>query len=244
MNKSRKITALIVDDERLARKEMNQLLLEHPEIQVVGEASNADEAADMIDKLQPQLVFLDINMPEKNGFDLLESLDDVPKVVFTTAYDQYAIKAFDVNALDYLLKPVQSVRLAEAISKVSRQIQEEEIASSGEKLGEESQVFIKDGDKCFFVKLGDVSMFESVGNYVKVHFGTNRPLLHKSLNQLEDKLDPRVFFRANRQCIINLKFIEKIDPYFSNSLLVYLKGGQTIDVSRRQSIRFKELMSL
>ncbi|REE00487.1 LytR/AlgR family response regulator transcription factor [Marinoscillum furvescens] len=235
---------LIVDDERLARKELINLLKPFQQIEIVGEATDVEDAQEQIAKLKPELIFLDIQMPGKTGFDLLESLDAVPKVIFTTAYDEFALKAFEVNALDYLLKPIQPERLEEAINKLK--VEETPPTAEIEKrtLGKEDQVFVKDGDKCWFVKLADVRLFESDGNYIKVYFGGNKPMIHKSLNALDERLDDRTFFRASRKHIINLGWVENIDTWFNGGLLVQLRGGEKIEVSRRQASRFKEKMSL
>jgi two-component system LytT family response regulator len=245
---------IIIDDERLARNELKRLLEEFPKINVVAEAANADEAIELIDEHQPDLLFLDIQMPGKNGFELLEIIEDrVPEVIFTTAYDEYALKAFEYNALDYLMKPIDSSRLAEAIAKVEAEIKRSEKLSSDtnvQYLTENDQVFVKDGEKCWFVKLGKVRLFESMGNYVRLHFEDQKPMILKSLNSLEEKLDPKSFFRANRKHIINLQWVEKIEPWFSGGLLVTLKGGEKstplekIEISRLQAIKFKDLMSL
>ncbi len=243
------IKAIIIDDERLARNELKKLLSEFPEIEIVAEAANANEGLEKIGNLAPDLIFLDIQMPGKSGFDMLAELDRAPHVIFTTAYDEYALKAFEVNALDYLLKPVEPKRLADAINKL--QGQEERDNGSDEPvnfnksiLRENDQVFVKDGERCWFVKLSDIRLFESVGNYAKVFFGTNKPLILKSLNALEERLDEKVFFRANRKHIVNLRLIEKVEPYFNGGLLLELKGGEKIEVSRRQTVKFKEMMSL
>ena len=239
--------ALIIDDERLARKELANLLSNYHEIDIIGEAVNVDDALQKIKALDPELLFLDIQMPGKTGFDLLEMLDRVPKVIFTTAYDEYALKAFEVNALDYLLKPIQPERLAESLKKLFHQAMDEEVPSihtEGRKLGANDQVFVKDGDKCWFVRLSEVRMFESDGNYIKVYFDKYKPMIHKSLNALDERLDDRTFFRASRKHIINLHWVEKIDPWFNGGLMVQLKGGGRIEVSRRQSSKFKEMMSL
>ncbi|MEO6685194.1 MAG: response regulator [Dyadobacter sp.] len=241
---------LIVDDERLARNELKRLLEPYTKIEIVGEAANAEEALVMIDDLQPELLFLDIQMPGKNGFELLSSIEGKsPEVIFTTAYDEYAIKAFEFNALDYLLKPIDSERLRETIHRIEENQAHIEIPVSNHErvekiLGENDQVFVKDGEKCWFVKLGKVRLFESMGNYVRLHFDDQKPLVLKSLNNLEERLDPGTYFRANRKHIINLHWIEKIEPWFSGGLLVTLQGGDKIEISRRQAIRFKELMSL
>ena len=243
------IRAVIIDDERLARNELKKLLLEFPEIEVIAEAANANEGIEKIDSLNPDLIFLDIQMPGKTGFDMLAELDKAPDVIFTTAYDDHALKAFEVNALDYLLKPVEPKRLADAIQKLhleedKEQIGDDEIAVNRSLLHEHDQVFVKDGERCLFVKLSDIRLFESVGNYAKVYFGPNKPLILKSLNALEERLDEKVFFRANRKHIVNLRLIEKIEPYFNGGLLLELKGGEKIEVSRRQTVKFKEMMSL
>lgn len=239
------IKAIIVDDERLAREGLKSLLSELSEIELVGEASNADEAIELVDKLKPQLMFLDIEMPEKNGFDLLEDLIETPFVIFTTAYNEFALKAFDVNALDYLLKPIEMPRLREAVNRVKKMIIEDTAARTDDrKLMEADQVFIRDGEKCWFVKLTDIRMIESAGNYAKIHFDKHQPLIHKTLNALDERLSPSLFFRANRQQIINLQYIEKIEPFFNAGFLIYLKDGNKVEVSRRQAVKFKEMMSL
>lgn len=247
------VRTIIIDDERLARNELKKLLQEFSEIEVIDEAANVQEGIEKIEKLNPDLIFLDIQMPGKTGFDLLETLDRAPKVVFTTAYDEFALKAFEVNALDYLLKPVEPKRLADAIQKVQQDETREISSGNGNGtsvvartglLTDEDQVFVKDGERCWFVKLNEIRLFESVGNYAKVFFGPNKPLILKSLNSLEERLDDKVFFRANRKHIINMRWIEKIEPYFNGGLLLELKGGEKIEVSRRQTVKFKEMMSL
>jgi two-component system LytT family response regulator len=243
------IRAIIIDDERLARNELKKLLLDFPEIEVIAEAANAAEGVERIDSLNPDLIFLDIQMPGKTGFDMLAELERAPNVIFTTAYDEYALKAFEVNALDYLLKPVEPKRLADALQKLQLEEDKEPISDNNISvnrsiLNEHDQVFVKDGERCWFVKLSDIRLFESVGNYAKVYFGPNKPLILKSLNALEERLDEKVFFRANRKHIVNLRLIEKIEPYFNGGLLLEMKGGEKIEVSRRQTVKFKEMMSL
>src|SRR5215213_5500954 len=240
--------AIIIDDERLARSELKKLLTDYPEIEVIAEAANAAEGIEKIESLSPDLIFLDIQMPGKTGFDMLAEVDRAPHVIFTTAYDEYALKAFEVNALDYLLKPIEPKRLSDAIQKLQYEISKEREGLNGflnrGPLTENDQVFVKDGERCWFVKLNEIRLFESVGNYAKVFFANNKPLILKSLNALEERLDPRTFFRANRKHIINLRWIEKIEPYFNGGLLLELKGGEKIEVSRRQTVKFKEMMSL
>jgi two-component system LytT family response regulator len=242
-------TAVIIDDERLARNELKKMLVDYPEIEVVGEAANVDEARKIIEELNPELIFLDIQMPVKTGFVLLEELERVPIVVFTTAHDEYALKAFEVNALDYLLKPIDPKRLSDAIQKLVFQDDRDLLVNEGRSenrnfLSDLDQVFVKDGEKCWFVKLAEIRLFESVGNYARVFFGANKPLILKSLNSLEERLDPKTFFRANRKHIVNLRMIDKVEPFFNGGLLLEIKGGEKIEVSRRQAVRFKEMMSL
>jgi two-component system LytT family response regulator len=241
------IKVIIIDDERLARKELQGLLNAYPNVQVIDEAVNADDAIEKIEKQTPDLIFLDIQMPGRNGFEMLEALEYMPKVIFTTAYDEYALKAFEFNALDYLLKPIQSERLTDAIQKVSSEIffEAEGVEDQGsKKLGLQDQVFVKDGDRCWFVKLNKVRMFESDGNYIKIYFDNFKPMIHKSLNSLVERLDERAFFRASRKHIINLEWVEDIETWFNGGLLVRLKGGEKVEVSRRQAAKFKEMMSL
>src|ERR1700704_250033 len=240
--------AIIIDDERLARSELKKLLTDYPEIEIIAEAANASEGIEKIENLNPDLIFLDIQMPGKTGFDLLAELDRAPHVIFTTAYDEYALKAFEVNALDYLLKPIEPKRLSDAIQKLQYEISKEREGGNGlinrGPLTEVDQVFVKDGERCWFVKLSEIRLFESVGNYAKVFFGSNKPLILKSLNALEERLDDKVFFRANRKHIVNLRMIEKIEPYFNGGLLLEIIGGEKVEVSRRQTVKFKEMMSL
>lgn len=237
--------ALIVDDERLARTELKRLLTPFKDLQVVGEAVNADDAAEKINELRPDLIFLDIQMPGKSGFDLLEELDSVPTVVFTTAYDEYALKAFEYNALDYLLKPIEPQRLEDTVKKVIEKSRKKSaVESDKEILAEADQVFVKDGDRCWFVKLERVRLFESEGNYVRLFFEENKPLILRTLNYLDERLDDKTFFRANRKHIINLKWIDSIEPWLNGGLLVKLKDGHKVEVSRRQAVKFKDMLSL
>ena len=242
---------IIIDDERLAREELKSVLKDFVEINIIDEAQNGDEGIEKINRLKPDLIFVDVSMPGMTGFEMLKKLDEIPYVIFVTAYDEYALKAFEVNAVDYLLKPVDIDRLTETIEKL-KQKEDSDFESSqsvktirGDRmLSLNDRVFIKDGEKCYFVKLEDVRMFESDGNYVKVFFGTNRPLILRSLNSFEDRLDPAYFFRANRKFIINLEWVEHIENWFNGGLQVELKGGDKIEISRRQAIRFKEMLSL
>lgn len=239
---------LIIDDERLARKELNALLANHPEIEVIGECANAIEARDAIHTQKPDLVFLDIQMPGESGFDLIETLEYHPIIIFVTAYDTYAIRAFEINALDYILKPVDEERLAAAITKVNQRSPEsagdDEMPSEEGPLQRLDRIFLKDGEKCWFVALKDIRYFESEGNYVRVFFEDHKPLILKSLNNLEKRFNEKEFFRINRKFIVNLKEIIHIEPWFNGGLQIKLKTGEMLEVSRRQASRFKELLSL
>jgi len=236
--------AIIVDDSNLARQELKHLLKSFSDIQIIGEAENAEIAESLIAEMKPDLLFLDIQMPDKDGFELLEMLDDVPEIIFTTAFNEYAMKAFDHNALDYLQKPIKEDRLAMAIEKASLKIRaRENQEKKSQQLSLHNQVFVKDGEQCWFVTLADISVLEILGSYTRIYFKEQKPMIPRSLNYMESRLDPEVFFRANRQQIINLKFVERIEPWFSGTLKVYLIGGEEIEVSRRQSIKFREVMS-
>ncbi|MCB9195406.1 MAG: response regulator [Flavobacteriales bacterium] len=237
--------AIIVDDERLARKELTNLLESFPDVQIIGECSNGKEAIDFINEQKPDIVFMDIEMPEMNGFEVLEKIDKTPAVVFVTAYNDYAIKAFEVNAADYLVKPVDPNRLKETIEKIKSDNQEIDVeALERQHLTAGDQIFIKDGEKCWFIKLEEIKLFESEGNYVRIYFRNFKPLVLKSLNNLEVKLDQRIFFRANRKYIINLKNIIHIENWFNGGLQVTLDDDRKVEISRRQAVKFKAMMSL
>lgn len=227
--------ALIIDDERLARLELRRLLKPHTELEIAGEARDAEEALVLIGQLSPDLLFLDIQMPGMTGFELLGLLEeDVPQVIFTTAFDQHAIKAFEVNALDYLLKPISPDRLAAALRRIGPSRSQKRL----------SQVFVRDGDRCWIVRVSDIFLVESEGNYARLHFGKERPLIRRSLNILEQQLDQAVFFRANRKQLLNLNWIEKTEFEMTGRLKAVLRGGQAVEISRRQSDRLRAALSL
>lgn len=240
-----RMKAVIVEDSRLARQELKELLKQHEEVELVGEAENVDSGYELIQKENPDVLFLDINMPEKDGFELLEMLDNVPITIFTTAFDEYAIKSFEYNALDYLLKPVNAKRFALALEKASAKLNEKTSEKTqGNRLTADSQIFIKDGEACWLIKIGEISHFEIVGNYTRVFFQDKRPLLYKSLNQVEEKLPEDSFFRVNRQQIINTNYIDNVVPWFNGKLKLKMRNGDEVEVSRRQSYIFKDKMSL
>jgi two-component system LytT family response regulator len=229
--------ALIVDDEPLARRELHRLLARHRSIQIVGEAGDIDEARERIVSLAPAVIFLDIQMPGGTGFDLLAQLDRVPRVVFTTAYDQYAVQAFNVNALDYLLKPIEPERLATTLDKLQATLPVRHEATGDSWL---EQLFVRDGPRCWFIPLREVSVIGADGNCVRLQWGKERPLLARSLTVLEGKLDPRRFFRANRQQLINLDLVRSVELGVGGRLHVQFTDGREVQISRRQARKFRE----
>jgi two-component system LytT family response regulator len=226
--------AAIVDDERLARVELRRLLRAHPEIDVVGEARSGNEAIALLRATMVDVLFLDIQMPGMTGFDVLEALEDVPQVIVTTAFDHYAIRAFDVNALDYLTKPIVPARLAAALARLRPRPQ----------IARLDQVFVRDGDRCWIVRLPDVSLLESEGNYTRLYFGSERPLIRRSLDALEATLDSAMFFRANRRQMVNLRAIQRTSIVHGDVLVVELRSGVTVELSRRQGSRLRSLLHL
>ena len=238
---------ILVDDERLARVELRRLLKTHGDVEVLGEAGGADEALRLIAELEPDLLLLDIQMPGKSGLELLAELETVPHVIFTTAHDEYAIRAFELNALDYLLKPVDPERLAESLDRVRDRLTistSTSTAASRERLRATDRVFVKDGERFWFVLLGDIPLFESEGNYTLVHLEPGTPLIHRSLNQLEERLDPTQFFRANRRQIINLIGVQSVEKGMQGGLRVTLSNGAEVELSRRRAQEFRERLSL
>jgi two-component system LytT family response regulator len=238
---------VIVDDTRLARQELKTLLAGHPDVELLGEAEDLPAAREAVQRLQPDLLLLDIQLPSGTGFDLLEQLDPLPLVVFTTAYDQYAVRAFESNALDYLIKPVAPARLAEALDRARVRIGQA-LARGEERnrapLGAEDTVFVRDGERCWFVALRDISHAVVDGNYVRVWFQGQRAMLARSLNSLETRLDSGLFFRANRNTLVNLRHIASIDPWVNDGYQIKLRDGSEIEVSRRQARELRERLSL
>lgn len=240
------IKTLLIDDEPRARQELRRLLSSSREVEIVGEAEDVASALVAIETLRPELLFLDVQMPDGNGFDLLSQLETTPAVIFCTAFNQHAVTAFEVDALDYLLKPVEPARLAIALARVSANLQPRSIAPAGREalLKPSERVFVREGDKCWFVALGEVHAFESVGNYAKLHLDKAQPLILRALTQLETRLDPAVFFRASRGMIINLESIAGVEPWFGGTLRITLRNGLVVELSRRQSILFRVRRSL
>jgi two-component system LytT family response regulator len=232
--------AVIVDDEGPARREMRRLLAEFDWINIVGEAGGIEEALTLIDELNPALLFLDIQMPGGTGFDLLSRLEHVPRVIFTTAHDEHAVRAFEINALDYLLKPIDPRRLASALERV-----EVAAATLAEPKGPVlEQLFVKDGSRCWFVPLREVQLLTSEGNYVRLSWGKEKPLLARTLTAIEQRLDPSRFFRANRAQIVNLSFIASVEIGVGGRLHAQLRDGPEVEISRRQARVFKALTTV
>jgi two-component system LytT family response regulator len=231
------LRALIVDDERLARSELRRLLAAHRDVTVVGEAANAGDAEERLHGGDVDVLLLDIQMPGASGFELLERLDTVPRVIFTTAYDEYAVRAFEVNAFDYLLKPIRPERLAAALDRVRA-------AQEVPKRSPPDRVFLRDGERSWIVAVVDIVLFEADGNYARAFFGQERPMIRTSLQALEARFDPAVFFRASRRHLINLHHVEAVEDGVDDSYTVRMRGGHLVAVSRRQSRALRATLSL
>ena len=238
------MNTLLVDDERLARQELRRLLADHADITIVGEAVNADDAVTRLENSSVDLVFLDIQMPGGSGFDVLERLERVPLVVFTTAFDEYAVRAFEVNAFDYLMKPVRPERLASVLDRTRTALSTARDTRPERPSLSTGRVFLRDGERCWIVLWSDIVLFEVEGNYARAYFGSNRPLIRASLNALEAKLDPALFFRASRQHIVNLRFIESVETAPDDTYIIHLKNRSEVPVSRRQSRQLRESLGL
>lgn len=239
--------ALVVDDERLARAELRRLLSAHPEIEIVGEAANAAQAEERVRSLKPDLLFLDVQMPGRTGLELLARLPNPPHIIFTTAYDQHALKAFEFGAVDYLLKPIEPARLARALARLHGRDASPPTSFAGASgsLGENDQVFLRDGERCWLVRVGDIRLLESEGNYARVYFGENRPLIPRTLQSLETRLDPQRFLRVSRQHIINLGFVRRVEAWFDGGLLLRLgEHDPEVKVARRRAQELRERLSL
>jgi len=227
----------VVDDSRLARQELKQQLAKHQDIEIVGEAENVEQAAELVNKADVDLLLLDIDLPDGTGFDLLEKLSTVPQVIFVTAFNDFAIKSFEYNALDYLLKPVRQERLDTALAKVT-------IAFEQSVLDIDQRIFIKDRDDCYFVPLSDVYAFEAMGNYTRLYLKDGSPSIYKPISAVAERLDDKVFFRASRSWIINVKFIKDIESVPNGSLEVTLSNNHMVTISKRQAVEFKKGWSL
>ncbi len=233
---------LIVDDERLARAGIQRLLKDVAQIEIVGEAENIEEAEKFISDNSVDLILLDISMPGGDGFELLEKLTMVPQVIFTTAFDKFAIKAFEVNALDYLVKPIEKERLLAAIQKG---LERHEVSiKNNTALDMTSKVFVKEGDQCWFIPVKDIVALESIGNHTRLFIGKNNPIIHRNLSYMEERLPTAHFMRANRQEIFNLTAVSEVDIAINGNIELKLSNGRQVELSRRQSQIFRDQMSL
>lgn len=231
------VKVILIDDERLAREEIKRHLAIYPDFEIIGEAANADEAENMINSLHPDFIFLDIQMPGRSGFDLLESLTNVPNVIFTTAFDKYAVQAFEVNAIDYLVKPIREERFAKAMMHIQFRQQEKE--KNGNTVTANQTLFIKEGTRLHFIQLNEIYLIESHGNYARVHYSNNKVHIKRSLNQMEAILDTKLFFRISRTTIINTNYIQQIKYQPKGRLSIQLQTGELLIASTRQSAAFK-----
>jgi two-component system LytT family response regulator len=236
----------LVEDSRLARQELRTLLAAVPDAEIVGEAGAVEPACISIESLRPDLLLLDIELSGATGFDLLDRLEVLPLVIFTTAYDAHAVNAFERHAIDYLLKPIATERLAAALARARERLRGTAVPreASGARRGVDDRVFVRDGERCWFVRLGDVSGFEACGNYAQAWFDGQRPLIARTLSELEERLDAALFFRVSRSHLVNLHWIEEIVPWVNDGYLLKLRDGHTVEVSRRQARVLRERLAL
>lgn len=234
--------AIVVEDSRIAREGLIEMLGEFAEVKIVGEAEHPTPALALIREKRPDVIFLDIHMPGETGFELLEKLDYIPRIIFTTAYSEYAIKSFDYHTIDYLLKPISQERLALAIAKLNTSTDE---TAQGIKpaLEMNNKIFVKDDDKCHLVTLESIRYFESCKNHVRIFFNQESAFVKKSLSQIEERLPRKFFFRANRQFIVNLQAISTIEEGIRDGYVITMNNGTTIDISRRQATDLKDILS-
>ena len=250
-----RITAIIADDEPLARERIRTLLTRFPEIEVVGESADGRETVSLVRSLRPGLLFLDVQMPELNGFEVLEKLHPKisPEVVFVTAYDEFALHAFEVHAIDYLLKPFTRARFARAMEHGLRRLktaagagEDPRLASLLESIRAQQskgdRLAIRDDGSVYFVRFLDIDWLEGAGNYVKVHAQAREHLLRDTLKNLEDKLDPQRFLRVHRSAIVNLDSIQRLEPWFHGEYVVVLRDGTRLQSSRTYSERLRSLV--
>lgn len=242
------LRVLIVDDARLARRELRTLLAAIPWVECVGEADDVPAAREAILREQPDLVLLDVQMPSGEGFDVLDGLETVPMVVFVTAYDQYAVRAFETNALDYLVKPVEAGRLQAALERGRERLTAPAAPAATDSvrdaLGADDQVFLRDGERCWFVALGEIRKVVVDGNYARLWFRDQNAMLARSLSTLEARLSPALFFRANRNTLVNLRRVRAIEPSLGDGYDLTLDDGSQVEVSRRQARELRERLAL
>ena len=241
----KKIKVLVADDEPLARERLSGLLSQEPDIEIVGQARDGEEAVTAIHDDSPDLVFLDVQMPQMNGFDVIEAVgsDKMPLVIFVTAYDQHALKAFQVRALDYLLKPFDRERFKDALSRARKQLDRDENGDLGRRLlalvkdlrrdqPKSDRLVVKSGGRLFFLRTEEIDWVEAAGNYVRLHVGPGSHLLRETMNAIEGRLDPEKFFRIHRSRIVNMERIQELQPWLNGEYAVLLRTGTRLTLSR------------
>ena len=244
---------LIVDDEPLARERIRTLLNEDSGFEVAGEAGDGATAAQAIRALNPDLVFLDVQMPGADGFDVIDTVgpDKMPFVVFVTAYDRYALKAFDVHALDYLLKPFDRDRFRQALARANQQLDKNGGANIERRLAaivndlrptkvKTDRFVVKSGGRIFFVRTSEIDWIEAAGNYVKLHVGNDSHLIRETMNAVEGKLSPEMFVRIHRCHIVNIEQVRELQPWFNGEYVVFLKNGTRLTLSRGYRERLQD----
>ena len=249
-----KIKALIVDDEPIARDRVRRMLREETDVEIIGECGNGKEAVNFVHENKPDLVFLDIQMPEMNGFETLQTInpEKVPAIIFVTAYDQYAIQAFDVHALDYLLKPFNRERFKRAVGRAREQIESKKVGKVDKRLAALladltkskkylERLVVKSVGRVFFLRTDEVDWIEAAGNYAKLHVGREGHLIRETMNGLEAKLNPDKFLRIHRSTLVNIDRIKELNPLFSGDYTVMLKNGTELTLSRNYRDRLLEL---
>jgi two-component system LytT family response regulator len=249
----KKIRTLIVDDEPLARERLATLLQAEAGVEIVGQCRDGEEAVTAIQDHTPDLVFLDVQMPQMNGFDVIEAVggEKMPLVIFVTAYDQHALKAFQVRALDYLLKPFDRERFAEALQRARKQLERDETGDLGRRLlalvkdlrrdqPRSDRLVVKSGGRLFFLRVDEIDWVEAAGNYVRLHVGTTSHLLRETMNAIEGRLDPEKFFRIHRSRIVNMERIQELQPWLNGEYAVLLRTGTRLTLSRGYREKLQE----
>ena len=251
------IRTIIVDDEPLAREKLRGFLEKESDVEILGECRDGREALEKIEKEQPDLVFLDVQMPEMDGFEVLENLerDRLPTVIFVTAYDQYAIKAFDVHAIDYLLKPFDRARLTDALNRARSEFERQQVGDVKSQLlallqdvesrrsKYPARLVIKTSGRVVFLKVDEIDWVDAAGNYVRIHAADDSHMLRETMGRLEEKLDPEKFLRIHRSTIVNMERIRELQQQFHGDYLVVLKNGQRLTLSRSYRDRIQELLN-
>ncbi len=249
----KRIRTLVVDDEPLARERLTSLLFNEADIDIVGQCRDGEEAVASIMNLSPDLVFLDVQMPQMNGFEVIEAVggERMPLVIFVTAHDQHALKAFQVRALDYLLKPFDRERFSDALQRARKQVEREETGDLGRRLlalvkdlrkdqPRSERLVVKSGGRLFFLRADEIDWIEAAGNYVRLHVGNTSHLLRETMNALEGRLDPEKFFRIHRSRIVNMERIQELQPWLNGEYSVLLRTGTRLTLSRGYREKLQE----